>query len=157
MKAINKLLYHDKYFACFHWAVGIIIMAIVYLVIKQSEIVPISKIALLVNSDVISLSATIAGFELAGVALLISLNGNQKFQSIKEIGSDKTIYKLFFHSIILLTLSLLIMIIDINLLEQVSEAYVRTKKYIEYFSVALFVQGIVFFLSSVRMLLLIFK
>lgn len=157
MKKINRLLYHDKYFALFHWLAGMILMALIYCIIQMSAIVPITKVSSLVNTDVISLAATISGFELAGVALLISLNGNRKFQSIKEIGSDKTIYKLFFHSIILLTLSLLIMILDINLLDTVTANYAKIKKYIEYLSVLLFGQGIVFFLSSIRMLLLIFK
>ena len=157
VKKINQLLYHDKYFALLHWIVGVVIMGLICCAIHISGIALISELTSLVNSEVISLAATISGFELAGVALLISLNGNEKFQSIKKIGSDKTIYKLFFHSIMLLTVSLLIMVFDINLLKTVPCGYAKAKEYIEYFAVLFFGQGVVFFLSSVRMLLLIFK
>lgn len=157
VKKINHLLYHDKYFALFHWVFGSILLGLICCAIHFSGIAPLSKLTSLVNNDVVSLSATISGFELAGVALLISLNGNQKFKAIKDIGSEKTIYKLFFHSIILLTLSLLVMVIDINLLKAIPKGFATAKLLIEYFSVLLFGQGIVFFISSVRMLLLIFK
>lgn len=157
MKRVNHLLYHDQYFALSHWIAGSIILGAICCGIHFSGIAPLSKLIALVNNDVVSLSATISGFELAGVALLISLNGNQKFKAIKEIGSDKTIYKLFFHSIILLTLSLLVMVIDINLLKAVPKDYAQAKLLIEYFAVLLFGQGIIFFVSSIRMLLLIFK
>lgn len=157
MEKINKLLYDDRFFAIIHWIVGILIMGIVCILLKKSEIIPIGNFSLLVNTDIISLSATIAGFELAGVALLISLNGNNKFQDIKSIGSDKTIYKLFFHSIILLTLSILLMISDIYLFQTVGQEFLMYKSVMGYCSVLLFGQGLVFFLSSIRMLILIFK
>ena len=157
MKKINHWLYHDKYFAFFHWMAGAIIMGIISFLIIDTGIISLGKITLLVNPEVISLSATIAGFELAGVALLISLNGNKKFQSIKDIGSDKTVYKLFFHSIILFTVSLIFMLADTTMLIDIPQEHVAIKEVIEYLSVILFSQGFVFFLSSMRMLILIFK
>jgi len=157
MKTINRLLYGDKHFAVFHWLMGLIFMGIVCFSIYLSDIVPIAKMSELVNTDIISLSATIAGFELTSVALLISLSGNQKLQSIQAIGSDKTVYKLFFYSIILLVLSLLIMVVDINVLNTAASNYEVIRNCFRYLSVILFGQGIVFFLSSIRMIAMIFK
>ncbi len=157
MKKITKLFYHEKYFALFHWSAGFVFRVLICTIIYVSKIIPLEKLTSLISMDVISLSATIAGFELAGVTLLISLNEDRKFQSIKDISSDKTIYKLFFHSIILLTVSLVTMLIDISLLNNIAQGYLKVKGVIEYVAIVLFVQGLMFLLSALRMLVLIFK
>jgi hypothetical protein len=157
MDIMNDLLYHDKYFAFFHWIVGIMMIGVICGSVHLSGIASIANFNSLVRHEVISLSATICGSELAAVALLISLNSNKKFELIKEIGSENTIYGLFIHSIIALTLSLLLMLFNIELLQSVPCGYAKAKEYLEYLSVLLFGQGMIFFLSSVRTLMHLFK
>ncbi|MCL2772153.1 MAG: hypothetical protein FWD71_02285 [Oscillospiraceae bacterium] len=157
MKKFNTILYRDNIAVAMHFLLGIFLSGIFIIIIYFTKIIPLDQFKEFINTEIISLSATIAGFELAGVTLLISLSGNKKLQYIRDIGSDKTIYKLFYYSILFFILSILLMIIDINLFKTIANNYIIIKDIIEYISVFLIGQGFLYFLSSIRILMLIFK
>lgn len=157
MDKIYRKLY-GKYWLLFHVLFMIIINFIAYFIMNKINI-PLSNMIKLINFDVISLSATIAGFEFAGVSILISLEGNKKLRAIKDIGADTIIYKTFVYSIAALLISIVFMVLDLNVftINTVSNVYRCSKVFIEFISLLSLEFGFICFFSSVKLISWILK
>lgn len=157
IKQIYKKLY-GKYWFCVHLTIMFIFNAFVIAIFKHFNI--INNVFALINYDIVSLSGTIAGFEFAGVSILISLSGNQKLQILKDINSDKIIYQIMIYSLFFLIISIVFMVIDINifdLTEMTNEYYNELKYIIEVISIITLELGYMLFVSSIQLLAWILK
>lgn len=119
------------------------------------------KLFSIINDSTISLSAAIAGFVFAGMSILISMDGSKKMKTVKAIGKDNIIYNILIASIIFFVISLLLMLIDINVLifdiTKIILIQKILKLIIEITSIYSFILGFVFFFSSLRLIYWIFK
>jgi hypothetical protein len=154
---MNNLLFSNKTAVLSHWILGFISSGILFLIIWKSKIIPLVQLLELINSDVVSFSITLAGFELASVTLLISLNDNKKLADMNKVGEDKTLYRLFFHSIIFLTITAVAILVCITVFKTMVPEFAWVKTVFEYLALFTLWQGMVFFLSAMRMFILIFR
>lgn len=152
---IGRWIYGDHSYYIAHIVVGAIIMGciwgLIHFIFKQ----PLNVVLRLISNETVGLSASLLGFQLAGVSILISLEGNKKLALLKEIESDTMIMKIFISSISMFLLSIILMIMSLNFFEDSIEIvnfiwYCKTM--IDYCSVIFFVLGIVFLFSSIRLL-----
>ena len=119
------------------------------------------KLFSIINDSTISLSAAIAGFVFAGMSIFISMDGSKKMNTVKAIGKDNIIYNILIASIVFFVISLLLMLIDINVLNFDITKMILIQKtiklIIEIVSIYSFILGFVFFFSSLRLIYGIFK
>ena len=119
------------------------------------------KLFSIINDTTISLSAAIAGFVFAGMSIFISMDGSKKMNTVKAIGKDNIIYNILIASIVFFVISLLLMLIDINILNFDITKMILIQKtlklIIEIVSIYLFILGFVFLFSSLRLIYWIFK
>ena len=152
---IGRWLYGDRLYYIAHIAIGIMIMGcmwgLIHFVFKQ----PLNVALRLISNETVGLSASLLGFQLAGVSILISLEGNKKLALLKEIESDTMIMKVFISSISMFLFSIILMLMSLNLFEntiEVINVLWYCKKIIDYGSVVLFIFGMIFLFSSIRLL-----
>lgn len=148
---INKWVYGDHSFLV-HFLICCVLCGVFVAIISLFKLFPLEKFSELVNSEVISLSATVAGFEFAGVSILISLDGNKKMQVLKKIDGDTIVYKIFIYSIVAFLISIIIMISDINLLKHVKVDYSLLRYILQSISIYFFALGFLFLLSSMKLM-----
>lgn len=111
LKKFNRLIYGDHSYYIAHILLGVMIMVCIWLLFQFGFNQPIDIFLHLVSNDTVGLSASLLGFQLAGVSILISLDGNKKLCLLREIESDTMIYKIFISSITMFLLSILLMLI----------------------------------------------
>lgn len=152
VKKIGRWVYGDNSYYFAHILIGCILMtgilAIAHLILKQS----VDIVLQLISEETMGLSASLLGFQLAGVSILISLDGNKKISLLKKIDSDTMIYKVFLSSITMFLASILLMILSLNFFPESKVTPSGFKTVIDYFSVATFMFGMVFLFSSIRLL-----
>lgn len=152
VKKIGRFVYGDNSYYLAHILIGCILMsgiwAMVHLILKQSADIVLQ----LISADTVGLSASLLGFQLAGVSILISLDGNKKISLLKKINSDTMIYKVFLSSITMFLVSILLMILSLNFFPESEVAPSCFEMAIDYCSVATFIFGMVFLFSSIRLL-----
>ena len=148
---INNWIYGNHFFFA-HFLICSVLCGMFVGVVSVFNLFPLEKFSELVNSDIISLSATVAGFEFAGVSILISLDGNKKMQVLKKIDEDSIIYKIFIYSIVAFLISIIIMVSDINLLKYVNVDYSLLRHIFQSISIYFFALGFLFFLSSMKLM-----
>ena len=119
------------------------------------------KLFSIINENTISLSAAIAGFVFAGMSIFISMDGSKKMAAVKAIGKDNIIYNVLISAIVFFVVSLLLMLIDINVLNFNIAKIILMQKIvklvIEVISIYTFLLGFVFFFSSLKLIYWIFK
>lgn len=151
-KKIGRLVYGDNSYYFAHILIGCILMsgiwAVVHFIFKQSIDIALQ----LISEGTVGLSASLLGFQLAGVSVLISLDGNKKLSLLKRIGSDTMIYKVFLSSITMFLASIVLMLLSLNFFLQSEVAPLCFKMVIDYCAVVTFVYGMVFMFSSIRLL-----
>lgn len=155
LKRINRWLYGNRSYYVAHILAGIIIMACIWALLQFAFNYPIDNVLHLISDDTIGLSASLLGFQLAGVSILISSDGNKKLSLLREIESDTMIYKIFISSITMFLLSIILMLISLNFFLDESDMVEKlscSKLIIDYCSIATFFLGMVFLLSSIRLL-----
>lgn len=157
MDRIYRKLY-GEHWLLFHVLFMVIINFIVYFIMNKIDI-PLSNMIKLINFDIISLSATIAGFEFAGVSILISLEGNKKLKAIKDIGADTILYKTFIYSIVALLISIVFMVLELNVFttNTISNVYRWSKVFVEFISLLSLEFGFICFFSSMKLISWILK
>lgn len=155
LKRIYRWIYGDYSFYVAHIFIGIIIMASIGALLRFAFKQPINVVLRLISEDTIGLSASLLGFQLAGVSILISLDGNKKLSLLREIESDTMIYRIFISSITMFLLSIILMLISLNFFPDglvVAGKPLYGKLIINYCSVVSFLFGMVFLFSSIRLL-----
>ena len=156
-KKINRLIYGDHSYYIAHILIGIIIMVCIWLLLRFGFNQPTDIVLHLISNDTVGLSASLLGFQLAGVSILISLDGNKKLRLLREIESDTMIYKIFISSMTMFLLSIMLMLMSLNLFaftdeSNVTEMLLHSKSIIDYCSIVTFFFGMVFLFSSIRLL-----
>ena len=154
-KKINRWIYGDRSYYIAHIFVGIVVMACIWLLIRYGINQSTDAVLNLVSNDTVGLSASLLGFQLAGVSILISLDGNKKLRLLREIESDTMIYKMFISSITMFMISIVLMLISMSLYPaepNITEKLLRGKLLVGYASVVAFFYGLVFLFSSTRLL-----
>lgn len=154
-KKINRLIYGDHSYYISHILIGIIIMVCIWLLFRFGFNQPTDTVLHLVSDDTVGLSASLLGFQLAGVSVLISLDGNKKLRLLREIESDTMIYKIFICSITMFLISIVLMLISMNLFPaepNIGGRLLCGKLLVGYCSVVAFFFGMVFLFSSIRLL-----
>lgn len=154
-KKINRLIYGDHSYYMVHILVGIIIMACIWLLLRFGFNQPTDIVLHLISNDTVGLSASLLGFQLAGVSILISLDGNKKLRLLREIESDTMIYKIFISSITMFLISIVLMLISMNLFPtepNIAGKLLCGKLFVDYCSIVTFSFGMVFLFSSIRLL-----
>lgn len=148
-----------------HWIIAhgfmsIVAVALILGFMKLCNI-QFEKIFSIINENTISLSTAIAGFVFAGMSIFISMDGSKKMSTIKSIGKDNIIYNILIASIVFFVISLLLMLIDINILTFDMTKILLVQKIIkvitEIVSVYAFLLGFIFFFSSLKLIYWIFK
>ena len=147
---INNWAY-GKHSLFAHFLICIVLCSVFIVIVWGLRLFELKKFTELVNIDIINLSATIAGFEFAGVSILISLDGNRKMQLLKKLDNDRIIYKIFVYSIATFLLSIIIMIADINLLKYIKTDYALLRHILRIISIYFFALGFLLFLSSMKL------
>lgn len=83
-KKIGRWIYGDRSYYVAHILIGAIVMsaicALLHFLLKQ----PLNVVLRLISIDVVELSAALLGFQLAGVSILISIDGNRKLVLLKK-------------------------------------------------------------------------
>lgn len=153
MRKIGKLIYGDKSYYWAHAFIGIVVIAVVcafeHFILSQ----PLNVFLNLISGETIGLSASLLGFQLTGVSVLISFEGNKKLSLLRKIESDTMIFKIFISSTNMFLLSIITMLISLNLFsEQSLGCCSNIKGFVDYISVVFFVYGFVFLFSSIRLL-----
>jgi hypothetical protein len=143
-----------------HGVMSIVAVALILGLMKLCNI-QFEKIYSIINENTISLSTAIAGFVFAGMSIFISMDGSKKMSTIKSIGKDNIIYNILIASIVFFVISLLLMLIDINILTFDMTKILLVQKIIkvitEIVSVYAFLLGFIFFFSSLKLIYWIFK
>lgn len=151
-KKFGRWVYGDKSYYFAHILIGCILLVgiwiIVHFILKQSASIAL----LLISEDTMGLSASLLGFQLAGVSILISLGGNKKMSLLEEINSDTMIYKVFLSSITMFLASIILMLLSLNFLPKSEITPSCFKMVIDYCAVVTFIYGIIFMFSSIRLL-----
>lgn len=154
-KKINRLIYGDHSYYIIHILIGIILLICIWLLLRFGLNQPTDIILYLVSDDTVGLSASLLGFQLAGVSILISLEGNKKLRLLREIESDTMIYKIFISSITMFLISIVLMLMSMNLFPaepNIAGKLLCGKLFVGYCSVITFFFGLVFLFSSIRLL-----
>lgn len=155
----ERILYGNLWAVC-HVLISIVVCAIIVVSVKICSI-QFDKLFSIINESTISLSAAIAGFVFAGMSIFISMDGSKKMNTVKVIGKDNIIYNILIASIVFFVISLLLMLIDINVLNFDITKMILIQKtiklIIEIVSIYSFILGFVFFFSSLRLIYWIFK
>lgn len=148
-----------------HWIIAhgfmsIVAVALILCFMKLCNI-QFEKIFSIISENTISLSTAIAGFVFAGMSIFISMDRSKKMSTIKSIGKDNIIYNILIASIVFFVISLLLMLIDINILTFDMTKILLIQKIIkvitEIVSVYAFLLGFIFFFSSLKLIYWIFK
>lgn len=155
----ERILYGNHWAVC-HVLISIVVCAIIVVSVKICSI-QFDKLFSIINESTISLSAAIAGFVFAGMSIFISMDGSKKMNTVKAIGKDNIIYNILIASIVFFVISLLLMLIDINVLNFDITKMILIQKtiklIIEIVSIYSFILGFVFFFSSLKLIYWIFK
>lgn len=155
----DRILYGSNW-AIFHILISIVASAIVLLLMQICNI-QFDKLFSIINDSTISLSAAIAGFVFAGMSIFISMDGSKKMNTVKAIGKNNIIYSILIASIVFFVISLLLMLIDINILTVDITKMILIQKIlkliIEIVAIYSFLLGFVFFFSSLKLIYWIFK
>lgn len=156
---LERSFYGDCWLV-WHVLVSIVVSTIIVVLMKICSI-QYDKLFSLINDNTISLSAAIAGFVFAGMSIFISMDGSKKMKAVKSIGKDNIIYNILIASIICFVNSLLLMLIDINILNFDIEKMILIQKtlklIVEITSIYTFILGFILFFSSLRLIYWIFK
>ncbi len=155
LKKIKRLIYGDNSYYIAHILIGIIFMACIWLLLRFGFNQTTDIVLHLISNDAVELSASLLGFQLAGVSILISLGGNKKLHLMQEIESDTMIYKIFISSITMFLISIVLMLISMNLFPaepNMAGKLLCGKLFVGYCSVVTFFFGLVFLFSSIRLL-----
>lgn len=156
---LERSFYGDCWLV-WHVLVSIVVSTIIVVLMKICSI-KFDKLFSIINESTISLSAAIAGFVFAGMSIFISMDGSKKMNTVKAIGKDNIIYNILIASIVFFVISLLLMLIDINVLNFDITKMILIQKtiklIIEIVSIYSFILGFVFFSSSLRLIYWIFK
>lgn len=156
-KFVRKL--YGKHWFILHTLISIIVIVIVTLLMKMLNISH-DKCFSIINENTITLSTAIAGFVFAGMSIFISMDGSKKMSAIKSIGKANIIYSILISSIACFVISLLLMLIDINILNFDTEKIILiqkiTKRIIDELAIYTFWLGFVFFFSSLKLIFWIF-
>lgn len=156
---VERKIYGKHWFFA-HAIISIFSIFIIGLFIKLCDL-EFNRLLFLINDNTVSISATIAGFVFTGVSIFISMEGSKKMNVIKSIDKDNVIYHILICSIVFFTLSLLLMIIRINLLDISSEVITKiqniVKSIIEWSSLYALLLGFIYFISSLKLISWIFK
>lgn len=151
---IERKIYGKHWFLA-HTIISMLIVCIISLLMALCDL-NFNQLLSLINDNTVSTSAAIAGFVFAGVSIFISMEGSKKMTAIKSIGKDNVIYHILACSIIFFTLSLMLMIIRINVLNISPEEITRNqdvvKSIIEWSSLYGFLLGFIYFLSSLKLI-----
>ena len=150
----GRWLYGDKTYYLAHISIGLIVMVGIAMLIHFALKQPLEIVLRLISDDAIGLSTSLLGFQLAGVAILISLDGNEKLSLLKQIDSETMIYKVFISSITMFLLSILLMLIYLNFFTGAEEnlQLIQIQTIIGYCSIVAFSFGFFFLFSSIRLL-----
>lgn len=148
-----------------HWAVSHALISIVASAIVLGLMlickIQLNKLLSIINDSTISLSAAIAGFVFAGMSIFISMDGSKKMNTVKAVGKDNIIYNILIASIVFFVVSLLLMLIDINVLNVDVTKMILIQKIlkliVEVVALYSFLLGFVFFFSSLKLIYWIFK
>lgn len=151
-RKIGRLLYGDDTYYIAHILLGIVLMTCIAVLMHFIFQQPLNVVLCLISDDIVSLSAALLGFQLAGVSILISLDGNKKLALLKEIESDTMIMKIFISSISMFLFSIILMLMSQKLLPNVEGDFLWIKTFIDYGSVVFFFFGLIFLFSSIRLL-----
>lgn len=155
----DRICYGSHWAAC-HVLISIVASAIIVFAMQICN-VQFDKLFSIINESTISLSAAIAGFIFAGMSIFISMDGSKKMNTVKAIGKDNIIYNILIASIVFFVISLLLMLIDINVLNADITKMILIQKIIkliiEIISIYSFLLGFVFFFSSLKLIYWIFK
>lgn len=157
MNKIQKALY-GKHWLLAHMMLLFIFNVIIYKTFERLGVV--NNIVKLINSEMISLSGTVAGFEFAGVSIFISLEGNKKMKILKDIKSEWIIYKIIIYSIVFLVISIICMVIKLHIFDLpkiVNNAYCIFNNIIASLSIITLELGYLLFISSIIFLAWILK
>lgn len=156
---IERCLYEDCWLYV-HTIISILIAGIVFTILKLID-VQFNKLLNIINSDTISLLAAMAGFVFAGMSIFISTDGAKKMNTIKSIGKAHIIYNILIGSIVSFVVSMLLMLIDINVLcffvDKMTSIQKTIKCIIEWLSLYTFLFGFICFFSSLKLIYWIFK
>lgn len=148
-----------------HWAVSHVLISIVASAIVLGSMlickIQFNKLLSIINDSTISLSAAIAGFVFAGMSIFISMDRTKKMNTVKAVGKDNIIYNILIASIVFFVVSLLLMLIDINVLNVDVTKMILIQKIlkliVEVVALYSFLLGFVFFFSSLKLIYWIFK
>ncbi|MEE0873597.1 MAG: hypothetical protein UIH27_09065 [Ruminococcus sp.] len=148
-----------------HWLIMHTLLTVVLCIIIVGIFfilrIDINELKRLINNDTVSISAELAGFVFAGMSIFISLEGNKKIQTIKSIGKENIIYNILILSIVLLVVSVVGMLIDINIFSRnngaISIRQTIVKNVIQWFSLYCMLSGLLYFVSSLQIIFWIFK
>ena len=154
MKKFGRWLYGDRSYYFAHIVVGTFFMVCIGSLIHFSLEKPLDIVLEIISDNTIALSASLLGFQLAGVSILLSLGNNSKLETLREIDSDSVIYKIFLSSVSMFLISIILMMAVLNLFKNLppSTASLQIKLVIGYASVISFAFGMVFLFSSIRLL-----
>ena len=159
IEKIEKAFYDEHWFLL-HILTSICVSAIGYFIMRSCNI-NIKAIYSIINNDTTALSAAMAGFVFAGMSIFISMDGSKKMSLIKSIGKDNIIYNILISSIVFFVVSLLLMLVDINILvfdiEKILFKPEILKSIVEIIALYTLLLGFVFFFSSIKLIYWIFK
>ncbi|WP_337553899.1 hypothetical protein [Massilicoli timonensis] len=160
MKEKFERALYGNHWIIWHSIISIIVVAFILSLLKICDI-QFEKLFSIINENTISLSAAIAGFVFAGMSIFISMDGSKKMAAVKAIGKDNIIYNVLISAIVFFVVSLLLMLIDINVLNFNIAKIILMQKIvklvIEVISIYTFLLGFVFFFSSLKLIYWIFK
>lgn len=149
---IGRFVYGDSTYFVAHIIIGVIAAALIVLTLFFAFGKSYCVVLNIISYETIALSASLLGFQLAGVSILIASTGNKKLQLLAGIQSDIMIYKVFVSSISMFLVSILLMLISLNLLVGTEEKFAQGKEFVDYCSVATFFYGMIFLFSSIKLL-----
>lgn len=151
LRKLRGWVYGDKSYYLAHLIIGVVVIALIRICFDHVLEQPIAVILELISDNTVSLSAALLGFQLAGVSVLIALDGNKKLSILKEIESDTMVYKVFLSSIIMFLVSIVLMLVYLYVFAN-EMACIIIKNGIGYASLITLLFGFVFLFSSIRLL-----
>ena len=154
MKKFGRWLYGDRSYYLAHIVIGTFFMVCIGLFIHFSLEKPLDIVLGIISDDTIALSASLLGFQLAGVSILLSLGSNSKLKTLRDISSDSMVYKIFMSSVSMFLISIILMMATLHLFKNLplSPRSLQIKSIVGYASVVSFAFGMVFLFSSIQLL-----
>jgi len=149
---IRKLLYHNNYSIVTHVALCVIICLLFAILVFKFDVFPIYVFTRLIDMQIVMLSSTIAGFELAAVSLLLSMPGNKKWKALIRVRGDLMMFRILLRSSYYLVVSSVLMVFDIYILANIMK-YKTFQTAIQVISIFLLILGLSLFLSGLRALI----